>query len=147
MRLVPILALPLIGAACVPLAPVEPVYPVPEGEVRVISANASPERLVLQLSDRSRCVAERPEGETAGWSGVTSDCGYALPYTVMFRSGGNPARFIIEDPAFLPPGPEGGPGPRAEVIVTDLDGQRRLFVTPLGDRVRFEPAAPAAPAS
>ena len=143
MRFAPILALVLAGPACVPLLPGEPAFAVPEGETRVVAARATPGELTLRLSDGTRCSALRPEGEAAGWSGVMADCPYALSYTVTFRAGGSPQRLVIEDPTFLPVGPDGAPAPRAEVFVTDVDGQRRLFVSPLGRDVQFTTAPPA----
>lgn len=104
---------------------------VPEGEVRVVEARATPSFVEIRLSDGARCVADRPEGETGGWSGITADCGYQLPYTVTFQQGTVPQRFAIETPT-------AGTGPRAEIFVTDVDGVRRLFSSPLGDNVRFD---------
>jgi hypothetical protein len=141
MRPALLLVLPL-AVGCVPILPGDPAFDVPPGEVRAVSVSVVPDRLVVRLSDGQRCRAERPEGETGGWSGVTAECGYALPFTVVFRQGGSPSRYIIEDPAVLPAGPDGGPGPRAEVFLTDVDGQRRLFVAPLSESVRFETVAP-----
>ncbi len=112
---------------------------VPEGEVRVIEASASPSVVEIRLSDGARCTADRPEGEAGGWSGVTSDCGYQLPYTVTFQQGTVPQRFAIETPT-------AGTGPRAEIFVTDVDGVRRLFSSPLGDNVRFDTGPAPVPA-
>lgn len=104
---------------------------VPPGQVRVVSAAATPGTVTIRLSDGSRCTGLRPEGTPGGWSGVTADCGYALPYTVTFKQAGVPQRFRIEAaPA--------GTGPRAEIFVVDVDGVRRLFASPLGSNVRFE---------
>ncbi|MCK0166324.1 hypothetical protein MWU52_02045 [Jannaschia sp. S6380] len=110
----------------------------PSGETRIVEAKATPSRMTLRMSDGARCVSERPEGVPGGWSGVTSDCGYQLPFTVAFKQQPKPQRFTIEAPI----APQ---GPRAEIFVTDLDGVRRLFVSPLGRGVRFGPVpAPAA---
>ncbi|PWJ19271.1 hypothetical protein [Jannaschia seohaensis] len=144
MRLAFILALPFFGAACVPMTDGAVTRADLEGPPRVASVDASPNRVVIRVSDGARCTAERPEGVLAGWSGVTEEeCGYVLPFTVEFHQGGVASRFIIEDPTGVPVGPDGGPGPRAEVFVTDIDGVRRLFFSPLGPNVRFEkrPAA------
>ena len=143
MRPILLLLIPLALGACQPIgvegSAAQGVV-VPEGEVRVVEARANASRVTLRLSDGSRCVGMRPEGVPGGWSGVTGDCGYALPYSVVFRPGGDdPARFRIEAPT-LPLGPDGRPGPRAEIFVIDVDGVRRLFTAPLGRNVRFEPA-------
>ena len=114
--------------------------PVPPGQVRVAQATATPSTLTLRMTNGERCEAVRPEGVRGNWSGVTGECGFALPFAVAFRQGGNPARFRVEAPVGVPVGPDGAPGPRAEVFVTDVDGVRRLFVAPLGANVRFEPA-------
>lgn len=151
MRPAIILALPLLGAACVPSTFTDGRSAAPDGtpsgETRIAAVEATPRRLVVRLSDGARCVSERPEGVPGGWSGVTpAECGYALPYTVTFQEGGSPSRFIIEDPTGVPVGPDGGPGPRAEVFITDVGGQRRLFISPLGPNVRFETLPPEGPA-
>ncbi|MGB3555499.1 MAG: hypothetical protein WBA25_12765 [Jannaschia sp.] len=144
MRSVLFLALPILAACNPAIGPGAGAPSIPPGQVRVVDVSASPDRVVMRLSDRSRCVGVRPEGETGGWSGVTGDCGYALPYTVTFRQGGSASRFVIEDPTGVPVGAGGGPGPRAEVFVTDVDGVRRLFVSGLGSGVRFEQVPPPA---
>ncbi len=131
--------LPLALAACIPAGAPGPGVAVPPGEVRVVEATATPSTVTLRLSNGERCVGTRPEGETGNWTGVTGDCGYGLPYAVVFRQGGDPARFRVEAPAGAL-GRGGAPVPRAEVFVTDVDGQRRLFVAPLGSNVRFEAA-------
>ncbi|GIT96123.1 hypothetical protein JANAI62_27460 [Jannaschia pagri] len=140
MRPALFLALPALMAGCVVVDETSSAGPegVPSGETRVLSAVATPSRVTIRMSDGARCVAARPEGVPGGWSGVTADCGYQLPYAVTFVQGGSPARFVIEDPTGVPAGPDGRPGPRAEVIVTDVSGQRRLFISPLGPNVRFE---------
>lgn len=112
---------------------------VPEGEVRVVDASATPGRVTIRLSDGARCTADRPEGVPGGWSGVTADCGYALPYTVTFQQGAVAQRYTIEAAT-------AGTGPRAEIFVTDVDGVRRLFTSPLGANVRFEAPGETAPA-
>ncbi|MEM7490403.1 MAG: hypothetical protein AAF390_14875 [Pseudomonadota bacterium] len=115
---------------------------VDDGPLRIVAAEARASRVTLRLSDGTRCVGERPEGVQTGWSGVTAtDCGYGLPYTVAFRRGGSPQRFTIEDPRGTLT-EQGVPGPRAEVFVTDVDGTRKLFITPLGRGTRLE--APSA---
>jgi hypothetical protein len=134
-------------AACVPVLPGLTARDIPPEEVRIASVAAAPTRLTVRLSDGARCVARRPEAERGGWSGVTADCGYALPFTVSFRQDGSASRFVIEDPTGVPVAEDGGPGPRAEVFITDVDGQRRLFIAPLGRGVRFETEPPPAPAS
>ena len=106
---------------------------IPEGAVRVSEVAVRPGAVTIRTSDGARCVSERPEGTAAGWSGVTADCGYALPYTVTFARGGDPSRFVVEEPGGAITA-DGTPGPRAEVFVTDVDGVRRLFVVPLPDR-------------
>ncbi|SFI20260.1 hypothetical protein [Jannaschia pohangensis] len=142
----PILALalalvPLALAACQPISGAGGATstPVPSGQVRVADASATPNRLTLRMSDGARCVADRPEGQTGGWSGVTQDCGYALPFTVAFYQSGTAQRFTIEATP-VPLGPDGRPGARAEIFVTDVDGVRRLFISSLGPNVRFETA-------
>lgn len=130
-----LILLPLALAACQALdgGTSRPGDAVPAGETRIVDARATPNRMTLRLSDGARCVSERPEGVRGGWSGVTADCGYQLPFSVAFKQQPKPQRFTIEAPV----APE---GPRAEIFVTDLDGVRRLFVSPLGRGVRFEPA-------
>lgn len=132
--------LPLALAACQTVGSSGPLVEsnivVPEGETRIVAVQATPDRVTFRMSDGSRCIGIRPEGTPAGWSGATTDCGFALPYTVTFRQTAVPQRFTIEAaPA--------GTGPRAEIFVTDTDGVRRLFAAPLADNVRFE-AAPGA---
>lgn len=104
---------------------------VPPGQVRVVSAAATPGQVTIRLSDGSRCTGTRPEGTPGGWSGTTADCGYALPYLVTFKQAAAPQRFTVEAAT-------AGIGPRAEIFVTDVDGVRRLFASPLGSNVRFE---------
>lgn len=135
-----LLLLPLAIAACQPIVLGEGgaggAVAVPPGQVRVAAVDASPDRVTIRMSNGNRCVAERPEGEQGNWSGVTSgeDCGYRLPFAVTFRQGAVPQRYTIEAaPA--------GTGPRAEVFVTDVDGVRRLFASPLRSNVRFETPA------
>jgi hypothetical protein len=132
--------LPLALAACVGTEALGPGSGVPvEPEVLTIRAvEVGAERVVIRMTDGARCVGARPEGETGGWSGVAAECPYPLPYTVAFRVGGSPQRFLIEDPTNLPITPEGRPGPRAEVFVTDVDGIRKLYISPLGPNVRME---------
>lgn len=133
--------LPLAIAACQPILDaggVEQGVAVPPGEVRVAAVSASATQVTIRMSNGNRCRAERPEGQTGNWSGVTSgeDCGFALPFAVTYKQGAVPQRYTIEAaPA--------GVGPRAEVFVTDVDGVRRLFAAPLGPNVRFETPAPA----
>ncbi|WP_299817057.1 hypothetical protein [uncultured Jannaschia sp.] len=136
MRILFLLPLALCACQTLGLPRGEDMFDVPEGEVRVTRATADAARVTLRLSDGTRCSAERPEGVTGNWSGVTTDCGYALPFTVAYKPAPRPERFTIEAPL-------GGSGPRAEVYVTDVDGVRRLFVAPLGDDVRFETTPPA----
>jgi hypothetical protein len=89
--------------------------------------------LTVTLSDGARCVAERPELEGGGWSGVTNNCGYALPYTVIFFAGSdNPLRFAVEE-NFEVLQSDGTLMPRAEVYITDVDGVQKLFVSPLSN--------------
>ncbi|CTQ32919.1 hypothetical protein [Jannaschia rubra] len=111
----------------------------PSAEVRVVGVKARPDRVTIRLSDGARCVGERPENEPGGWSGITTGCGYQLPYTVVLKQGVEGQRYTIETPT-------AGTGPRAEVLVTDVDGIRRLFTSAFGPDVRFEtlPPAPAA---
>ena len=133
----PVLCLiPLALAACQPIGLGGGAVDIPPGEVRVASVAATANELTLRLSNGERCEAVRPEGVVGNWSGVTSaeDCGYALPFTVTYKQGAVEQRFTIEAaPA--------GTGPRAEVFVTDVDGVRRLFASPLGRNVRFAPPA------
>ncbi|MEM8851312.1 MAG: hypothetical protein AAGE03_14935 [Pseudomonadota bacterium] len=135
MRFALLLMLPAL-AACQAIDGFGPEEVV-EGPLRVIAAEARANRVTFRVSDGSRCVGQRPEGTESGWSGVTDpDCGYALPYRVLFRQGGSSQRFVIEDPRGTLT-EEGVPGPRAEIFVTDVDGQRKLFVTPLGPNTRL----------
>lgn len=133
-----LLALPFLSACVVEGSGIGPAAE--PGKLGIVDAVASPSRLVVRLSDGTRCVAPRPEEARAGWSGVTAECGYALPFQVTFKQGGAPTRFLIEDPTGIPQAEDGRPGPRAETFITDVDGQRRLFITPLGDNVQFNPA-------
>ncbi|TFL16971.1 hypothetical protein [Jannaschia formosa] len=149
MRPALLLALPFLGVACVPMTEGlgTETRAEPAGPPRVTGVEASPSRVVIRVSDGARCTADRPEGVPGGWTGTTApDCGYVIPFTVEFHQGGSRSRFIIEDPTGVPLGPDGAPGPRAEVFVTDLDGQRRLFIAPLGPNVRFETLASPPPA-
>lgn len=134
MRLAPLLCLPAL-AACVE-AGGRAGGPVagPSDGVRVAEVSIRPSRLAVRMSDGSTCEGLRPEGETGNWSGVTDGCAYALPYTVTFARGGNPARFAIEQ-GFGTVTEEGAAGPRAEAFVTDVDGVRRLYISPLPDSV------------
>lgn len=148
-----LLALPILLAACqggdpfaaitdgVARAPAAG----PSAETRVADVAVRPDRLTLRMSDGARCVAFRPEGVQGGWSGVTADCGYQLPYAVTFAApGGDPTRFTIED-GFGTVGADGRPGARAEVYVTDVDGIRKLFIRPMSEAL-FEVAGTAPPA-
>lgn len=131
--------LPLALGACVGfVVPVPSGVIVPPGEVRVVGAEASPTQVVLRMSTGDRCLATRPEGQTGNWSGITGDCGFALPVSVVYRQGGNSARYRVEAPVGAL-GADGATVPRAEVFVVDVDGQRRLFTARLADNVRFEP--------
>ncbi|MEM7642024.1 MAG: hypothetical protein AAF366_05800 [Pseudomonadota bacterium] len=146
MRFALLLMLPAL-AACQTIDGFGPEEVV-EGPLRVVAAEARANRVTLRISDGSRCVGERPEGTDSGWSGVTDPgCGYALPYTILFRQGGSSQRFAIEDPRGTLT-EDGVPGPRAEIFVTDVDGRRKLFVTPLGRDTRLvTPPPEAAPQS
>ena len=130
--------LPVLLAGCVvtegiPRAPADG----PSATAFVSEVTVRPSRLVIRMSDGARCVADRPEGERSGWSGVTSDCGYELPYAVTFARGGVPSRFTIEE-SFGTTDRDGNPGPRAEVFVTDVDGNRKLFLRPLSPELFAE---------
>jgi hypothetical protein len=143
MRLTALCLLTIPMAGCIPF-PIGGIdRGIPLEEVRVAAVEVTPTRLSATMSNGDRCRAERPETERGGWSGVTSDCPFALPFTVTFQQAGSGSRFIIEDPTGVPVGEDGGPGPRAEVFLTDVDGQRRLFIAPLGPNVRFETMPPA----
>lgn len=109
----------------------------PTDRARIADVQIRPSRLTIRMTDGARCVADRPEDEQGGWSGVTSDCGYQLPYDVVFREGGNPARFIVEE-SFGVVGADGTLRPRAEVYVIDVDGMRKQFISPLSESVRFQ---------
>lgn len=140
------LALPLLLAACVEGDPFGGVSSgVAEGSqsgpVRVVDVALRPNRLTLRMSDGARCVSERPEGETSGWSGVTGDCAYQLPVAVTFVQGGDASRFSIETNPGTPVGDDGKIGARAEVYVTDVDGNRKLFVRPIPGPGVFQTAA------
>ena len=106
----------------------------PSDGVRIADVNVRPSRVAVRMTDGATCVGERPEGTSSGWSGVTGGCPYQLPFVVTFARGGSPSRFAVERP-FGTQTPEGTPGPRAEVFVTDVDGVRRLFVRPLPERL------------
>ena len=119
----------------------------PSAETRVADVRVTAARATFLMSDGARCVAFRPEGAESGWSGVTSECGYSLPFDVVFAIGGDPGRFTLED-GFGVVGPAGEPGARAEVYVTDVDGIRKLFVRPMPEALFEVPeAAPAAETS
>ncbi len=144
-----LLLLPLVAtAACQPIETLTDGMPraaaEPSRETRVETVAVTANRVTLRMTDGARCVGQRPEDVQSGWSGVTDNCGYELPYTVVFRTGGDPARFRIEAPGGAPITEDGSPGPRAEVFVTDVDGVRRLFVTGLSGNVRIERASPTA---
>ncbi|KIT16064.1 hypothetical protein [Jannaschia aquimarina] len=136
-----LLLCPLLLAACVETGGLSTggAEGTPRFGASVVDVTARPSQVTFRMADGSRCIGERPEGERSGWSGVTDEaCGYALPYSVSFSRGGQARRFTIEDPGGTLTG-GGQAGPRAEVFVTDTDGQRRLFVRPLRNAV-FEDA-------
>lgn len=118
-----------------------PVAMVPSRSARVAEVSVRPDVLSITMTDGARCVAERPDNIRTGWSGTTENCGYALPFSVLFFAGAeDPARFAVE------PGPEvicadGTLLPRAEVYVTDVDGVQKQFVRRL-DNVRIRVVAP-----
>ena len=118
-----------------------PVAMVPSGSARVAEVSVRPDVLSITMTDGVRCVAERPDDIRTGWSGTTHNCGYALPFSVLFFAGAeDSARFAVE------PGPEviGADGtlmPRAEVYVTDADGVQKQFVRRL-DNVRIQVVDP-----
>lgn len=128
-------------AACQPMGVEEAGngFDIPPGEVRVAAVEARGSRVTMRMSNGDRCVGLRPEGTQSGWSGVTQDCGFALPYDVTFKQGGAPMRFTIEDPSGAM-APDGTLRPRAEVYVTDVDGIRRLFIAALGPGTRLTTA-------
>jgi hypothetical protein len=136
MRSLVLILAGLTVAACVPATPVARA---PSDATRISDVAVRPDQLSITMSDGARCVAARPAGETGGWSGTTDNCGYALPYDVIFRQGGNPARFAVEE-SFGTVAPDGALRPRAEVYVRDVDGVRKQFIRPLGENVRFTPA-------
>lgn len=110
------------------------------GPPRILSVQARAAEVAFRMSTGTTCRGVRPEGVQTGWSGSTDpECGYALPYRVEFRQGGRAQRFTIEHP-WMGLGADGTPGPRAEVFVTDVDGQRKLFLSPLGSGTRLAPA-------
>lgn len=137
------IALPLAGCQDIVAGTNRAPQGGPSEGTRIVEARATATRVILKLSDGARCVGLRPDEAAAGWSGVTADCGYELPYTVTFRSGGDPTRFTIEE-SFGTADAEGRPGPRAEIFVTDVDGTRRLFLSPLPAGTRFKPVGEAA---
>ncbi|MFO6462984.1 hypothetical protein [uncultured Jannaschia sp.] len=131
--------LPLALCACVPITTTGDGAEAVAGPPRVAGAVATGSRVNIRMTDGARCVGIRPEGQQSGWSGVTGDCAYQLPYTVSYKQGGSTARFTIEDPQGIDV--SGGQlGARAEIFVTDVDGTRRLFVSPLGSNVRLSTA-------
>lgn len=132
----PLVALLGLSACVVGPPPVgDAAFPAePEGPPRVAFVTATGSRVVVTMTDRARCLGVRPEGVNTGWSGVTTECGYQLPYTVEFRTGARPGRFGIEEGFGV------GGAPRAEVFVTDTDGQRKLFLAPLGRGVTLSTA-------
>lgn len=122
----------LLGAAlAVAACDTAPVAREPSAATRVADVSIRPNQLTITMSDGARCVAERPEGELSGWSGTTDNCGYALPFSVLFFAGGdNTARFTVEEP-FDVIGTDGTLMPRAEVYITDVDGVQKQFVSSL----------------
>lgn len=118
-----------------------PVEVVPSSSARVAEVSVRPDVLSITMTDGARCVAERPDDIRTGWSGMTDNCGYALPFSVLFFAGAeDPARFAVE------PGPaviaaDGTLMPRAEVYVTDVDGVQKQFVRRL-DNVRIQVVDP-----
>lgn len=133
----------LLGAALVVSAcDTTPVAREASDAARVADVTIRPSVLTITMTDGARCVAERPESETSGWSGTTDNCGYALPFSVLFFAGSdNPARFTVEKP-FDVIGTDGGLMPRAEVYITDVDGVQKQFVSSLSNaRVEVAPAS------
>lgn len=140
-----LLALPLLLAACVESDPFAAVgSDVADGSqagpVRVVDLSLRSNRVTLRMSDGARCVSLRPEGEVSGWSGVTTECPYQLPVSVTFVQGGDASRFTIEENIGAPIGEDGKIGPRAEVYVTDVDGNRKLFLRPIPGSGPFQSA-------
>ena len=126
-----LLLLPLAAAACAPVGTTVANGPTnattaPGGPPRVAAVGPGRGGFVVRMTDGARCRALRPEGINTGWSGTTTDCAYALPYTVAFVARTPPGRFGIEEGFGL------AGQPRAEVFVTDTDGQRKLYLSPLG---------------
>lgn len=133
-----VLAGVLAVSACVPTTPVTRE---PSDAARIADVKIRADELTITMTDGARCVAPRPEGVNTGWSGTTDNCGYALPYEVIFRIGGNPARFIVEE-AFGAIGGDGVLMPRAEAYVIDVNGVRKQFISPLSE-ARLRQATPS----
>ena len=124
-----LLLLPLAAAACAPVGTTVangPTVAEAAGPARVAFVGPARGGFVMRMTDGARCRALRPEGVNTGWSATTTDCAYALPYTVAFTARTPAGRFGIEEGFGL------AGQPRAEVYVTDTDGQRKLFLSPLG---------------
>ena len=118
-----------------------PVEVVPSSSARVAEVSVRPDVLSITMTDGARCVAERPEDIRTGWSGTTDNCGYALPFSVLFFAGAeDPARFAVE-PGSEVIAADGTLMPRAEVYVTDVDGVQKQFVRRL-DNVRIQVVDP-----
>lgn len=114
-----------------------PVAKVPSDATRVAEVAVRPDVLVISMTDGARCVARRPKEVRSGWSGITENCGYALPFSVLFFAGAEDmTRFVVE-PVGTVIGADGALLPRAEVYITDVDGVQKQFVQPLSN-VRIE---------
>lgn len=123
----------LLGCLVVAACSEVPVTREPSDLTRIQDVRIRPDVLTITMSDGARCIAERPEEIKSGWSGVTDNCGYALPFTVTFFQGGrNPARFVVEE-AFGVLDGEDILQPRAEAYIRDVNGVQKLFVSPLSN--------------
>jgi hypothetical protein len=115
-RLLPVVAgLALSACAMAPAA------------LRPISAQLTPEVLVVRMSDGRLCRGARPaEG---GWRGPLNGCPDGWRYAVDLDERTNIARALVEA-VLTALTLEGALSPLAEVTVTGPDGRTTAFVSP-----------------
>ena len=128
----------LVLAACEPSP--RPVAVEPSDAARIAAVEIGAVRFAITMSDGARCVVERPKELTGGWSGTTDNCGYALPYEVVYNLRSEAAdRFKVEQD-FGVLGADGAVKPRVEIFVVDVDGTRRQFLAPLPESATIRAA-------